>query len=237
MTSFMPTQIAGNILWLRADLGITLNGSNVSAWADQSSSDADYTQGTAANQPAYITDGWSGQPVVRFDGTNDFLAATVGETERSAYHAFFAVSYDVANAARPIFSTRHITPPAGGTNTYFGQAAVTGGKQQFFQDTAVPANLQGSTTLVNGQRFVAEFSCAGSGAGRALRKDGATDASDSATTTNTKLPAGQLGKDNPNASFHDGDLAEVIMYSRVLSAAEAATVRQYLGARYGITVV
>lgn len=61
----------------RADLGITLNGSNVSAWADQSGNAHNYAQGTAGAQPAYqVTGGPNSTAGILFDGTDDLLVNT-----------------------------------------------------------------------------------------------------------------------------------------------------------------
>lgn len=51
-----PALEAGNSyleLWLKYNTGITLNGSDVSAWADQSGKGNNATQTTASRQPAY----------------------------------------------------------------------------------------------------------------------------------------------------------------------------------------
>jgi hypothetical protein len=60
--------------WVRADLGITLNGSTVSTWADQSGNGNDYSQGTAANQPTWgATSGPNNTPALTFNGTTNVL--------------------------------------------------------------------------------------------------------------------------------------------------------------------
>ncbi len=52
---FSPTDIAGCVLWLKADAGITMDGANrVSVWADQSGNSNDATQATGARQPLYV---------------------------------------------------------------------------------------------------------------------------------------------------------------------------------------
>jgi len=57
------------LLHYRADTGITLNGSDVSAWADQSTGGFDLTQGTAGRQPAFnASSGPNGTEVVDFAG-------------------------------------------------------------------------------------------------------------------------------------------------------------------------
>jgi hypothetical protein len=63
--------VAGSKLlqYIRADLGVTKDGSNrVSAWSDQHSSAKHYAQGTAANQPLYLaTGGPNSKPAVQLD--------------------------------------------------------------------------------------------------------------------------------------------------------------------------
>jgi len=52
--------------------GVTLNGSNVSAWADQSGNGNDLDQVVAINQPLFVSNSHNGFPVIRFN-TTQFL--------------------------------------------------------------------------------------------------------------------------------------------------------------------
>lgn len=62
---FSVTSDVSNLgLFLRGDLGITLNGSDASQWDDQSGNGRNYVQGTAALQPAYTASNINGQPTL-----------------------------------------------------------------------------------------------------------------------------------------------------------------------------
>jgi len=61
-------------LFLNPEAGVTLNGSTVSAWADQSGNGYTASQGTTANQPTYLASGINGKAALSFDGVNDFLS-------------------------------------------------------------------------------------------------------------------------------------------------------------------
>ena len=75
VTPFVPTDIAGCQLWLKADAGITKDGSDyVSVWADQSGNGNDAVQATGASQPLWVDGQLNGEPVLRFDGSNDFMS-------------------------------------------------------------------------------------------------------------------------------------------------------------------
>lgn len=56
VNSWSPLSIAP-ALWLRADMGVTLNAGNVAAWADQSGNGRHFVQATAGEQPLYSASG------------------------------------------------------------------------------------------------------------------------------------------------------------------------------------
>ena len=75
---FDPSQVSDLVLDLDGDEGITLNGSDVSDWADQSVEGNDAAQGTASDQPLYnATDtAFKGHGSVEFDGTDHHMIIT-----------------------------------------------------------------------------------------------------------------------------------------------------------------
>src|SRR3990172_6088908 len=62
--------------WLKADAGVTLAGTAVSQWADQSGNSRNATQGTASSQPTLVSNALNGKPALSFDGVNDFMTFT-----------------------------------------------------------------------------------------------------------------------------------------------------------------
>ncbi|MEK7180506.1 MAG: hypothetical protein AAB706_03445 [Patescibacteria group bacterium] len=78
-TGFLLPAIA---CWLKSDVGITLVGTKVSQWDDQSGNGEHVTQGTDANRPEKVDSVIDGYPVVRFlsGGTPRVLAWTTGPT-------------------------------------------------------------------------------------------------------------------------------------------------------------
>lgn len=87
-SSWSPTRFANLRLWLRADKGITLNGGNVAAWADQSGSgDAGrhYAQANAAYQPIYVASDFecNGRPCVMTDAS--YLDHMISGTWNATY--------------------------------------------------------------------------------------------------------------------------------------------------------
>jgi hypothetical protein len=70
-----PTRIPGCVLWLRADLGVTLVSGKVSAWADQSGMGNHFTQATGADQMAYVAPAYNGHPALRHGDASDHMTA------------------------------------------------------------------------------------------------------------------------------------------------------------------
>ena len=101
--AFQPPQLSGCAVWLRADIGITLNGANVSRWADQSGNGNDATQGTSGRQPGYDALQINGRPTVFFDasvtGAEKWMALTNSLAGLTASHAFLV--HKLVNPCRP----------------------------------------------------------------------------------------------------------------------------------------
>jgi len=71
-SSWQPSDETGLEAWYQFQTGITLNGSDVSAWADSSSNSFDMVQATASEQPAYN------------DGNIEFTAADTTNLQSSS---------------------------------------------------------------------------------------------------------------------------------------------------------
>ena len=64
---WVPTDIGGCVFWVRPDLGVTKDGSNlISLWADQSGNGNNVAQGTAAMKPTWVDNQLNGYPVISF---------------------------------------------------------------------------------------------------------------------------------------------------------------------------
>ena len=63
-------------LWLKADALGLADGASVATWTKSSDNGSDAFQGDFARQPIFTTNVLNGQPVVRFDGGDDFLDTT-----------------------------------------------------------------------------------------------------------------------------------------------------------------
>ena len=81
------------VLWLDA-ASITQSGNTpISVWADKSGYGNDANQPTILNQPAFITDTINGQPVVRFDGLQNYLIVSdTAYLDNTAGLTIFAVT-------------------------------------------------------------------------------------------------------------------------------------------------
>jgi hypothetical protein len=232
----IPLTVAGCKLWLRGDLGITLNGGNVSAWADQSGQGNNAVQASAPNQPAFAASAIGGMPGVTF-GPNLSLGGTSNLVAASSARTVFVV--EKANAGSEggsllVFRTA--------TNRYALQifnAAVLGTIYTWTdcvavnsQNSLVPADIDGTSNIIE-----ATFDGNVGVSLQQMKLNGTVKAaSGSAVTTDSGTAGFTVGMrlDNPTHECFFGSIAEVIVYDTVLSTANATTVRTYLKTRYGI---
>ena len=227
---FSPADIAGLKLWLKADALALSDGAAVATWPDSSGSGHNFTQATGANQPLFKTSIINGKPVLRFDGSNDYLSnSSVLIPTTSSHYTVISVVKPSATAVGTILmlgSTAGVQPNilAHDTTQWFAQHNSGSG--------AVYAT---DATLSIGTPTVVAWDW--NGLNIHLWRDG-TLKNTTGTTTVLATTNNVIGYDTLDALYPwTGDIAEVLFYDSSLSATDRVNVENYLGAKYGITIV
>lgn len=213
--SFTPTSLSGCVLWLRADLGVTLNGSTVSAWADQSGSGNHVSQGTAANQPTFTANdaACGNKATVAFDGTNDVLTSTNSVVSGNADHTIFLSFVWLTSG---VF-TGAVTVGGASTNSTVGSRLT----KAFYGGAGV--DIFGAGTLTTATRYtVGKVHASGNTVGYLA---GAVDMA--STPAVYAIGAGiRIGSYDSN--FATCRIRCALIYNRALTAPEVALVTSYL---------
>lgn len=224
---FAPTDVPDCSLWLRSDLGITLNGSDISAWADQSGQGHDPSQATASAQPEYVTGVVNGHAVARYAGAQELLFDASDYPQASSFTAYAVINLSAAaNVGWRVIMNRSLgTAPA----LYFGTSGTTGtGQPSIFWNAnrvSLGSDIRGAWHLVR-WRYVA-----GSVVG--VRVDDGVEVT--AAIADTGLSDWfNVGQDN--AQQMTGDLAELAAYDASIASGAASDVslKSYFNARYVI---
>jgi hypothetical protein len=220
-----PAEITGLDLMLEASAGITLNGSNVAAWADQSGSANHFAE--AALQPAYQALGGPGgsRAALYFSGTA-YANATrlIGPAfSGAAAEIFFVAKKDSQLDAKGGLcrfgsaSEGDVFPFSDG-NHYYGFAATT-------RNNIGPPGTLTSWFLANWISTAAE---------RTTRLNGAQTYTNASNTvgwhTSSALGADTLGVN----SIWQGHISAVYKFSRKLTTDERTLVEAYILTKWGV---
>ena len=221
----------GNLfLWLKADIGAVQQSTNntVMTWLDQSGSGNNASQGTAANQPLYVTNVLNGFPVVRFNATNQDgfdLPAVLSNTTNSE-----AIVVLRTAVARPGVTRTMWNFGANGT----GYPNTDGTIGDSFASTTV--NNIGCPAQPLTQYHVYEVASQ-TGLWEAWINGQIQFATTNNTYYTTVSYGPSLGWFNQHGNYFDGDIAEVMMFNRMLTGNERQSVNNYLNLKYGLVTV
>jgi hypothetical protein len=228
-----PTSIPDLALWLRADSLSQSDGTAVSSWTDSSGLGRNAVQATGANQPLFKTLIVNSKPIIRFDGSNDFLKVT--SLVKGVFTAFYV--YKTSTAGTALLGEHSTNSNSAGH--YFNP----GGAAHFNAAFASASSAwDGSgVTLNNGAFRIVSQRFAGTHATHEGWVNGA------AITKGTIYASGSggiglvtadyyIGSRAGSSLFYNGDIAEIIIYSSALSTADRQSAEDYLSAKYGIVV-
>ncbi|KPK84098.1 MAG: hypothetical protein AMS27_10935, partial [Bacteroides sp. SM23_62_1] len=220
-----------NDLWLQADHDVlnnsdnpASNGESVKTWTDQSGNSNDVTQATPGNQPIFSTAAINGYPVIRLDGTDDYMRAELGNLSAPvtimtisrfdlSKEAYVLTLGDLDNAKTASISretddryfcftvSKRYGPSLNNNQVYLLHAAhkISAPYHNLFINEASQSVTDYASNLITDGSFI-------------------------------------LGASRTIGSYLDGDVGEVIIYNQLLNQAQKIIVENYLAAKYGISL-
>lgn len=236
-----PAGITSGIqMWLKAEDGVTVNGTAVTQWADQSPAAMNAAQATAANQPVYVTDAMNFNPALKFDGAADFLQIP---------QASITGKFPAGNAARTIIGVA--LPQSNATDqtpfTYgtFAANQASGFRRTttaaaVFEGDGLPSNITGAanTFPLNEITMVSGRYTGGASGTASLFTNGLTAINSGVLNWATTISAqgAQVGKYVGENRYWNGSIGELLVYDRNLTDDEFQRISSYLALKYGLTL-
>jgi len=224
--TFAPPMIPGCLLWLRGDLGITLNSGNVSSWADQSGlndPNKNVTQATGSKQPAYnaVDGAYNGQ------ATLSFTAASVSVLRSGTWSVAPAQPLTVVFVGEGSTATQYMFDGINGA-AFNNLACFLASANRMELDAG--AGLAVNTGIYAGQQCLAAVF---NGATSSLYQNNSRTPTISGNAGSTAITGMAVGGDGPGtADSLNGKIAEFIMYSQVLTTPQLNQLFVYLSNRY-----
>jgi len=227
-SSFIYSSKPGDIaLWMIADSGITASeASLVSQWNDLSGNGLHATQPTGGNQPTLVAEQLNGHSVIRFDGSNTYM--TTPSFERGQNMSVVMVTKTTSTTGGSYGWQRVLSDDLymliGYNNSdarnYFGNGAWQGGNAL---GSSQVNNFQIRSTIHNGISDKSYIN------GVASSVQNFTRSSHTAPLT--------IGAGFENGSYVQhlsGDIAEIIIFNKLLTDAERLAIEGKLTLKYKI---
>ncbi len=235
-----PSDVAGLRLWLDAADTSTLYQANTctttlavagtdtaGCWADKS---GHANNATAANEPTYNSASINGKNALDFDGANDvFTLASQPIVGTIARTIIVAARADVKNYGAMVSLTsndgagrRYGLSPWVSVNTNVGYRDFN----QNIQDATIPSIV----TVQNAANSDANAT-SGWKNGTAMGQTGSGSA-----TINTIAGTAKIGATFNSGVYYNGEIAEILIYNRVITPSKRTKLEAYLGDKWGVTV-
>jgi len=185
------------------------DNTEVSSWTDRSANAHTIQQTTQANRPTFQTAELNGNPVVRFDGSNDFL--TGGDILDIGTNSLMMISTAKRSSGSGTIAAKSIAAGFAGRYGFYGESNTTyvlyqGGSTVFqgVSDTSTSPTIFG----IEVQRSTAAR----------LRFNGTQQASGSITGNDASSFDGafdfRVGAYTSTLSFWNGDIAQLVLVFR-----------------------
>jgi len=236
--------LTGLDLWLKSDTGVTLAGSQVTQWNDQSGNSNHATQGSSSLRPLLVTNQLNGYPAIRFDGIDDYLQVNgIGTlpTGIDKPMSVFVVTKRTSALAQNTAWLSWYSSNIGDYQSYVGPLGHEGGQYQSRKRDSAGifkgAGPAGTTTI---NSFI-YCSVVWSGTTASIWEDGVLqiNAGDinlgSTFVDRAVIGALFFNYNGSNKLYHlQGDIVEMLVYDSALNTTDRQAVEAYLATKYGL---
>ena len=244
-TDIAPGAVINDLqLWLKANDGpaCNLDGCTVANWMDRSTNLNDFAQANAGFRPLFknnIVDNINYNPVIDFDGIDDFFLDPSGILGNSTYNDLNIYSVVISDAISASFFFEEVCIPRRISmhipwvdNNFYWDAGDAFGNHRL----SVNWNSSINTPYLWSSLYSTNSGISLPGTTQAIRRDGFNIASDNSASpfTGTNAPF-YLGKSTGGNPFNSR-VAEFIAYTGAVDANQNIKIESYLGIKYGITL-
>ena len=226
----------GLVLYLRADSLSLANNAAVAAWNDESGLNNHAAQATSGNQPIFVQAAQNGKPAVRFNGSTQYLtvphAASLNLTSLTAF-----IVYKLNNTSSAMLAKRNsdasenygLMGSNGSNSNALRLATINNSTSRDYNSTLGAAGYQSACVTVDGATNQVNFYRSGVASGGNPQ----TLLTALAGNTSPICIGGQFTSSGFNSPMN-GDILEVMLYNRALSASERQNVESYSGSKYAL---
>jgi len=222
----LPVPASDLVLWLKADEGVTTDtNGNVSQWQDQAPGAHVAAQTTVTNEPQIVTDTNTGEPTLLFNG-NQWLSST-DQISANQDVTIVTVSEATTTGTQMESVALGLNPSIPSSMRGYGyqsSQALFDTYDYYVQAGAQPPAGQPVVTTMTYSRNTGDTEFYAYGASNGSENIGGNDLTSGFT----------IGEAGWNGGYWSGSIAEVLVYSSVLTDNERNQVEGYLADKYGI---
>jgi hypothetical protein len=236
---FSPTDLSGLSLWLKADAGVTLSGSNVTGWADQSGNGNNASIGNSGQEPTFVSSFLNGKPAIEFNGEGQVMQiADSNSLDFLNTSCFIVLQYIGQGTGNNIVYFKNANAGSPEDPAMYGMVAKTAGDGlvSFSMNVNGWADHQTSINLTDTEPRI--LTMIYDGTDQKVYSNGAlSDTFNIGGDISTSTGLFQIGGYNQSfnaAEYFNGKIVEIIMYNRWVNATERQQVEQYLNSKYEV---
>jgi hypothetical protein len=233
---FSPANVSGLSLWLKADAGVTLSGSDVTAWADQSGNGKNAVG--ADTLPTLQSNAINGLPAIRFNNTGTdvsrFAISSSFNLKNSS--AFVVVKQLNLDNSYPRFLS-FLSLNDLDYNADDGLCALFNNGIPQLQITSNANDCSIENGTANNAFALISYKIDNSGNISAFYNGGSEGTGqNSSMASQNGLGEIYIGQSQSNITSEGlyGDIAEIVMYSRSVTTPERQQVEEYINTKYAI---